>query len=185
MSKTSTERVELAKVGRPHGVYGDVRLYLFNADSEILEEGLTVYVRTERQVHELKIERYRQGPKFAMVKFKGIQGREGAESIKHGIVEVDFDLLPELDDDEFYLIEAIGYPVYVAAEEDGDPAADAPAIGTIDRFFETGANDVLVVKRHDGSELFVPYVEHAVSYVDVEAPAVVLQPLEIWTPADE
>ncbi|TXD34604.1 16S rRNA processing protein RimM [Lujinxingia vulgaris] len=184
MSTTPNEKVELAKVGRPHGVYGDVRLHLFNADSEVLDEGVQVTIKTDREELELTIERFRQGPKFAMVKFKGIQGREGAERIKHGIVSVDFDLLPELDDDEFYLMEVIGFPVVVATEEDGDAAEDAEPIGTIDRFFETGANDVLVVKRTDGSELFVPYVEHAVSYVDLEAPAVVLQPLEIWTPAD-
>jgi|SRR5690554_3909929 len=184
MSKPENDRVELAKVGRPHGVYGDVRLHLYNADSEVLDEGIKVYLKTEREELELTIEQYRRGPKFAMVKFKGIQGREGAERIKHGIVSVDFDLLPELDDDEFYLVESIGFPVFVASEEDGEPAEDAEAIGEIDRFFETGANDVLVVKRTDGTELFVPYVEHAVSYVDVEAPAVVLQPLEIWTPAD-
>ena len=178
-------RVAIGKIGRPHGVRGEARLFLFNPTSETVHPGLNAFLCPDRGSEvAVEVEKARYAAKFVIVKFKGIDGRQAIDEFKHAILEVDPDDLPELDDDQFYQVELLGAPVYVADEEDGDLPESGEAIGEVERFFDTGgANDVMVVRREDGSELLVPVVEHAISLLDVEDYLVILQPLEIWTPA--
>lgn len=178
-------RIAIGKFGRPHGVRGEVRLFPFNPESRTLTEGLRAFVcRNGEPLSEVEVEGARYTDRFIILKLVDIDDRNEADQLKHAHLEVSFDDLPELDDG-FYYVELIDAPVYVAPEEDADIDPDeAEPIGKVARFFATGANDVLVVDRHDDKKLFVPVVEHAVVYLDVDRWLVVLQPLEIWTPAD-
>lgn len=179
------QRVALGKLGRPHGVRGEIRLFLFNPESQTLVSGLDAYVRHEgRSAVPVEIEKARYAAKFVIVKFAGIDDRDEVDKFKHAHLEVSYEDLPELDEEAFYYVELVGSPVYVAAEEYGDIDDDAEPIGEVDRFFETGANDVLVVNR-DGDQLLVPMVEHAVSLLDLERSLVILQPLETWTAPED
>ena len=54
-------------------------------------------------------------------------------------------------------------------------------IGEVDGFFETGANDVMVVALSNGERLFVPMIEDAVAVLDLDD-GVVLQPADQWAP---
>ncbi len=180
-------RVALGKIGRPHGVRGEVRLFLFNPESETLIKGMRIFLAPDGlPPTEAVIEKIRYTPKFVILKFKGINGREAIDQFKHAHLEVEYDDLPDLDEDEFYHLDLIGFPVYLAAEENGELPEDTEPIGEVDRFFETGgANDVIVIRRNEDSELFVPVVEHAISFIDFDRELVVLQPLEIWTPREK
>ena len=178
-------RVPLGKIGRPHGVNGEVRLVLYNPDSDSLREGLTVYLTGEGTAGEktLKVTSVRRHKQFQLVTFQGIKHRDQVDAIKHLELSIDLADLPELDDEEFYHRDILGLPVYVTDEEDGELPEGAAPIGVVDRFFETGANDVLVVALDEGGTLFVPVIEQAISFIDLDEELVVLQPLDLWTPA--
>ncbi len=178
-------RVPIGKLGRPHGVRGEVRLFLFNSESTAVTPGLSAWLSglADSPV-EVEIEKARYAAKFVIVKFVGIDDRDDVDRFKHGHLELNYDDLPELDEDQFYLVELVELPVYVADEEFGGRPDAADPIGRVDRVFSTGANDVIVVDMDDGDELLVPLVEHAVDLIDFEEEVVVLQPLEIWTPAE-
>lgn len=185
MSEES-DRIALGKIGRPHGVNGEVRLFLFNPESETLSAGMEVFlVGDEADPKKVEIKQIRYTPKFVILKFAGINSRWEIDIFKHAHLEVSQEDLPELEEDEFYHVDLLGIPVYVADEEDGDLPDGAEPIGEVSRFFETGANDVFVVGRKGGKELFVPLVEHAVSLIDFEREVVVLQPLDLWTPPED
>ena len=182
---TESRRVALGKLGRPHGIRGEIRLFLFNPESRTLSEGLQgVVTREHAPPVDVTVEKARFTDRFVIVKFEEFDDRGDIDALKHGHFEVDYDELPDLDDDQFYYVDLEGAPVYVAEQEDGAPPSEADPIGVVDRFFATGANDVMVVAREHDDDLFVPLVEHAVAMLDFEAQRVVLQPLEIWAPAD-
>jgi 16S rRNA processing protein RimM len=183
MNEQDETLIPLGKIGRPHGTRGEVRLFLYNPDSDTLEEGVAVVVHSEDGARrDLLISRIRYVDKFAIVKFKGLSHCDQVEILKHGELSVDAALLPELEEDEFYHVELLDLPVYVAR---GQGLEDLVEFGTVLRLFETGANDVMVVARHNGEELFVPMIEAAVLDINVEEERVVLHPLEQWAPADE
>ena len=64
-----------------------------------------------------------------------------------------------LEDDEFYLYQAIGLRV---VSEDGD------LLGEVVEVIETGANDVYVVRGESG-EILLPAIDECVIDVDIEA----------------
>lgn len=181
----SPRRVSLAKIGRPHGIRGEVRVFPFNPDSQALRAGLHVHLRRKEQPDlTVEIEKARYAAKFIIVKFDGIDDRDEADELKHAQLEIDYDDLPELAEDQFYHVELVDAPVYVAKREGGGVPEDTDPVGQVDRFFATGSNDVLVVRLDNGEELLAPLVPHAVDLLDLDRHLVVLQPLEIWTPAD-
>ncbi len=181
-----SEHVAIGKLGRPHGVRGEIRVFPFNPNSETITEGLEVYLECDGDGPlATTVEQARYTDRFIITKFEDIDDRDVVDEFKHGRVFVDYDDLPKLDDDEFYYVDLVGAPVYVADTEDGDITEDDEPIGVVDRFFATGANDVLVVDRDDSDDLYAPLVEHAVSLLDFERQLIVLQPLEIWAPADD
>ncbi len=180
------ERVAIGKLGRPHGIRGEIRLFLFNPNSEALRPGLHATVRMpDGTATDVVVDQARYAKKFVILKLQGLSGREDADALKHGQLEIDYDDLPELDDDAFYYLDLVGASVFEAPEVDTiDLDDDAQPLGTVDRFFETGANDVMVVDRGEQKDLFVPLVEHAVALLDLDAHQVILQPLETWTAPD-
>lgn len=179
-------RVVLGKLGRPHGVKGEVRFFPFNDETQSLQAGLRGQLEGAGQPPlEVEVEQVRHSPKFAIVKFDQFRFRDEVDAYKHAKFHVLYDELPPLeDDDDFYHVELMGAPVYLADSEDGDPPEDAEPIGEVKRFFATGANDVMVVTLSTGKELLVPLVEHAVVALDLDDHLVILQPFQIWTPED-
>ncbi len=176
----SDHRVAIGKLGRPHGIRGEIRLFPFNPNSHTVTDGLHASVSREDVPDlDVTVEKARYTDKFIIVKFEEFDDRGDVDELKHGHLKVSYDDLPELEDDRFYYVELEGAPVYVAPEEDGELADDAEPMGVVDRFFETGANDVMVVNTDDGDDLFVPLVEHAVVLLDFQEGRVILQPLEI------
>ncbi len=186
MSEKPT-RIALGKLGRPHGVRGEVRLFPFNPASRTLSEAMIATItRDGQELMEAEVERARYADRFIILKLDGVDDRDEADALKHAHLEVDYEDLPELEEGQFYYIELVGAPVYVAPDENVDIDEDkTDAIGVVERFFATGANDVMVVDRDGDDALFVPLVEHAVFVLDFERHLVVLQPLEIWAPADD
>jgi len=183
MDEQDGKLILMGKIGRPHGQRGEVRLFLYNHDSDTLDEDMPVVIISEKgdqSGHVIESIRYLD--KFALIKFKGVSHRDCVDALKHGEIAVDSALLPELEDDQFYHAELIDLPVYIAADEGRE---NPELFGRISRFFETGANDVFVVERPDGSEFFVPMIENAICDIDTDEARVLIWPLERWAAAED
>lgn len=171
------ERITIGRFGRAHGVRGEVRFFSQNPESDFLKVGLRVFVRRDGQETVLTVAKVRHAAKFDIVGLEDIDGRDQAEALTNLDVSVDREALPELEQGEFYLRDLVGCEVAILIDEQG---ATRP-IGQVGGFFETGANDVMVVEFSGGETLFVPMVDHAVAAVDPDQ-GVVLYPLEQWAP---
>lgn len=83
-----------------------------------------------------------------VVQLDGVHVREDAMALAGATVTVDRGCLPTLGRGEYYWTDLIGLAV---------TNLQGVSLGTVDRLFETGANDVLVV-RDGETERLVPYV---------------------------
>jgi len=171
------QRVQVGSFGRAHGVRGESRYFPVNPDSDLLEDGMWVYVRRGDSDLELTVSKVRHAAKFDIVAFDEIDGRDAAERLTNLEVFVDADALPEPDEDEFYQRDLVGLDVAILESVDGP----SRLIGEVDGFFETGANDVMVVALSNDERLFVPMIEGAVAALDLEE-GVLLQPADQWAP---
>lgn len=164
---TEEEWIEWATTGRPHGVHGEIRLFLHNPDSELLDEVSSVrLVGPDGRVLVTTLTSLRPGPKSAIARFAGVAGREAADSWKNAAVEVPASLFPELSDEEWYAFELEGLSVF---RPDGSPW------GVVESLTEYGAGDILVIRR-GGDVEFLPFAEPYVVEVDLDARTITVDP---------
>jgi 16S rRNA processing protein RimM len=168
--------VEVAQIGRVHGLRGELRVRPINPDSELLRPGrrfrAVVGAPPKRQPAEpvaeqterdLVIEQARcTGSQDWLVKFVGIDQREVAAALTNSKLLIRREDMPEPDPDEegVYLSDLVG----LAAR---DP--NGRDLGTLQGFFFNGAHDVAVVVRSSGQEILVPFLDDTLIDVDVAA----------------
>ncbi|MDP8999188.1 MAG: ribosome maturation factor RimM [Myxococcota bacterium] len=163
--------VPLAEIARPHGVRGEVRLRLFNQDSDLLLELDGVLVRLpDGAEHEVSIESARRANDAILVKLSSIDDRDRAAELRGAHVCVRRKDFPPLEEGEFYACDVEGSRVVVDAAE--GPGRE---IGRVRAVRSQPGPDVLVVEAADGGDPWeVPLVAHFVRSVDVAAKIVTL-----------
>jgi len=94
----------------------------------------------------------RQG-KGLVVQLKGVDDRTAAEALAQADILMPKESLPELSDDEYYWHELEGLTVFTQSGE---------RLGQVSYLFETGANDVMVVRGDndaiDKRERLLPFL---------------------------
>jgi 16S rRNA processing protein RimM len=98
-----------------------------------------------------ELERGQQQGKGLVVKLKGIDNREQAAILIKNDILVERQALPEIEEDEYYWHDLVGLSVRTV---------EGVSLGVVSHLFETGANDVLVVRETDGDkrERLLPWV---------------------------
>jgi 16S rRNA processing protein RimM len=157
------EMVVLAKIGSTYGLIGELKLYVL---SESVQELLSyeqwwIKKPNSKHWHELKDEEvYRHGSKL-LIKIAGIHSPEEASFYTNAEIAVPRKNLPELSQHEHYWVDMVGLSV---ENEVGD------FFGKVSYILETGANDVLVLKKESSdapdSECLIPFVAAYILDVD-------------------
>ena len=170
-----SEHVVIGKVGAPHGVSGEVRVFSFTEPLANIMDFENFHLRSksvagnEKSWSPVTIDKIHRHKSFFVVRFSGVNDRDAASSLTHSELSVLRTDLAELDDDDVYWNDLIGACVY---------NQECVSLGIVKGFMETGANDVLVVRNTDGKEHLVPYVEQFVLDVDTNENRVVVD----WDP---
>jgi 16S rRNA processing protein RimM len=113
--------VSLGAVTRPHGVRGELRVHLFNADSELLTTLSRVHLRDSAgQLREYSVRSARRAPKTWLLALDGVTTPELAEALRDHEVCILRSELPAPSGDEFYLADAVGLPVMRAGVRVGE-----------------------------------------------------------------
>jgi 16S rRNA processing protein RimM len=135
--------IPLAEVARPHGVWGEVRLKIYNSDSELLLEQSEVLVRLPNEKERLmQFESIRGADQgFLLAKFRGVDSRDAADLLRGASICVERHRFPPLEEGEFYVCDVIGARLVGPAGE----------IGVIQDFVTYPTADVLVVRLGSGT----------------------------------
>lgn len=138
------KRVALAAVAGAHGVKGELRLKLF-ADSV---DSLARHKHFHVGGRELALKDIKDGGKTAIARFEGISDRTAAEALRGSLVEIDRDLLPPLEEGEYYHADLVGLP---CVDEAGK------SVGTVVAVENFGAGDLLEVEPTSGKPSLIPF----------------------------
>jgi 16S rRNA processing protein RimM len=162
--------VPLAEVARPHGVKGELRLRLFNAESDVLLEQDEVLVRTsEGEEHEVSVERARRADDAILIKLFSVDDRNRAEDLRGAQICVRRRDFPEASDGEFYAIDVVGSEVRVAGER----------VGVVAELITYPSIEVFLVHADDAKgDWEVPLTEMFIKRVDVASKLVELHTLD-------
>lgn len=161
--------VPLAEVARPHGVRGEVRLKLFNRESDVLLSVDEVLVRLPEGggEHEVSVDGARRADAAILLKLHSVDDRDRAEEIRGALICARRRDFPELDPGEFYACDVEGAAVFLGADR----------IGEVVELLSYPAAEALLVRGDDGDRE-VPLVSAYVASVDVGARRVELASLE-------
>jgi 16S rRNA processing protein RimM len=159
------KRICVGRIGAPHGVRGEVKLWPFTADPlAIARYGELVTSDGSRR---FEIEALRPARDHVVARLKGVRDRTAAEALRNLELFVPRDRLPAIDaPDEFYHADLVGL---TALARDGD------TLGTIVAVHNYGAGDLLELKPRDAGEtVLVPFTEPTVPKIDIAAGTVVI-----------
>jgi 16S rRNA processing protein RimM len=163
--------VPLAEIARPHGVRGELRLRLFNRQSDLLLELDEVLVRfPDGEEDEVSVEGARRANDAILMKLHSVDDRDHAEQLRGALVcarRADF---PPLEDGEFYACDIEGARVVVETAE-----GTQRDVGLVRALRTYPSTNVLVVDAADGGRPWeVPLVGEVVRSIDVSAGVVTL-----------
>ncbi len=158
MSSDHTDQfVEIGVVGRPHGIRGEMRVFLHNPKSEHVSSLKNILIKLDGEVRPYAIRNVRRASDHYILSLKDVTTREQAQQFKGGVLYVERDSLPEPDADEFYVDDLVGLEAW-----DGDAL-----LGKVSSSREAGGIEVVNVMGDD-QEMEIPLVEDFVIEVDIK-----------------
>jgi len=143
-----------------HGMRGGLKLVSYAESLGVFTAGLplrAVGANGEETVYEVR--EFRPQGRGAVLFLGGVTHRSRAEALAGCDLFIDKAMLPALAEGTYYWADLIGLEVV---------ARDGRFLGRLESIFETGSNDVYVVKGA-GGEILVPALKSVVKAVDLTA----------------
>lgn len=161
-------QVVVARIGRPHGIKGEVSVEVRTDDPEgRLAPGTTVLTDPAAS-GPLTIAGGRVHSGRLLLTFDRVDDRSAAEALRGVLLVADVDPAERPEDpDEFYDHQLVGLAV---------ETVDGAAVGALTEVLHLPGQDVLAVRTVDGREVLVPFVAEIVPTVDVDGGRVVIDP---------
>jgi 16S rRNA processing protein RimM len=152
----------LGRITRPHGVRGELRVQIFTDYPERVNELGHVFLGkdvNDKRVKSYEVVKMRMHKAHGLLTLEGVNSREAADRMRKLYVMVQFEDAVPLQEDEFYLFQAVGLRVQT---EDGQ------LLGTVKKVLQTGANDVYVVDSPEYGDILFPITEETLIKHDIE-----------------
>lgn len=157
---SSVRYVAVGRVGRPHGVRGEVRLDPMGG----LPEGLRGYTRfyiarRGGAIRPIELESHRAHSRLLIAKFAGYDTPETARGLTGSLLYVDRSEMPALGEGEYYHADLLDCRL---KDEQGRD------LGRVVDVFRAGVHDVLVIESGGGRDWMLPVVAEWVLSMDLE-----------------
>ena len=169
--------VLVGRIGRPHGIAGEVSVAVLTDSPELrFVEGTEFVTEHEGRRGSLRLASVRPDRDRLLLTFDGVTDRDQARLLAGTLLlaQVDRDE-PTDDPDEFHDHQLIGL---TARDVDGT------VLGDVTDVLHMPMQDLLVLD-HGGREVLVPFVQAVVPHVDVASQTVIVDPPAGLLDADE
>ncbi|MCI8373134.1 MAG: ribosome maturation factor RimM [Lachnospiraceae bacterium] len=151
--------LQVGGIANTHGIRGEVKVFPTTDDPKRFCELDKVKLDTGRGYLELEIEHVKFFKQFVILKFKGIDNINDIEKYKGKGLWITREQAVELEEDEYFIMDLIGIPVY---------NEDMQKIGCMKDVMTTGANDVYIIEKEDGRELLLPAIKECILEVNIQ-----------------
>lgn len=172
MHTPAGERLRVARIGKPHGLKGEVTVQLFTDEpAERLAPGAQLIREPGANTQDttsttLTVRSQRWNKKICLLGFDEISERNGAEALRGSVLFIDVaEEAPE--DDQWYSHQLEGFSCV--------DTEDQP-LGTVAELLPGPAQDLLVIDTDAGEQVMVPFVEELVPHIDAQARTILLDP---------
>ena len=151
--------LEIGQIVNTFGIKGMVKVVPFTDDIERFDELKKVYIVNKNSRKQYEIEEIKYHKNVVLIKFKGIEKVEEAENFRNYYLEIERKDAKQLEENTYYIVDLIGLDVYTDEEK---------YLGKLDDVFNTGSNDIYVVKDELGKQILLPAIQDVIKKVDLE-----------------
>ena len=153
------QELQVGVITQTHGIRGEVKVFPTTDDANRFKKLKEVIVETGKERLTMEIESVKFFKQFAILKFKGYDSINDIEKYKNAKLLVTRDKAVRLRKDEYFVADLIGMQVVT---EDG------ASFGCLKDVMATGANDVYVITREDGTEVLIPAIKECILQINME-----------------
>lgn len=158
--------VPVGEVMGAHGVRGELKVKNHNPESDLLLELEDVFLQQgAAEPERRRVLDARSHGKGLIMRLAGCKDRDQAKALYGAQLAVPRTAFPEPEEDEFYLVDAIGARAYLS---------DGQEIGVVESFRAYPTVDVFCVRSNDRSLREVPLIPPYLVSVDTAAGRVVV-----------
>ena len=153
-----TKYLKIGQIVNTFGIKGMVKIKPFTDDIRRFDRLKKVYIK-KNNVEEYEIEEVKYHKDMVLIKFKGVENPEQANLLRNYYLLVNREEEEPLEEGRYYIVDMIGIEVYTD---------EGKLLGILDDIFNTGSNDVYVVKDELGKQTLLPAIKEVIKSVDIE-----------------
>ncbi len=161
--------LELGQIVNTKGLKGEVKINSFTEDNTKFERISKVFIKRKETLKEYEIEKVGYNKNQVIIKFKNINTVEEAETLRNSYIVVDREIFGKLPEGVYYIADLIGLEVYTENNE---------YLGKVDDIFNTGSNDIYVVKDDLGKQKLLPGIDEVIKKIDLEEGKIIVNLIE-------
>ncbi len=168
--------ISLARIGKAHGLGGEVKIDILGRTAGALDEARSVFVGpTQLDARLMVVESLRGRAGRPILKLRGINGPEEARALGGSKLFLPRGAFPPPGEGEFYQVDLVGMRV----------DAEGESLGTVEEVVETPAFDLLIVSGSDpnSEERLVPFTRAVLKEVSPAEGVIRVRPPRFWEAA--
>ena len=154
-----TKYLEIGQIVNTFGVKGMMKIVPFTDDVRRIDNLETIYIEEQGVKKEYRIEEVKYHKNLVLLKLNGIDTMDSAEELKQCYIYIDREKEEPLEEGIYYIVDLIGLEVYT---DDGN------LLGNVEDIYNTGSNDIYVVKNKEKKEILLPGIADVIKKVDLE-----------------
>ncbi len=166
------EYIAIGKIGAPRGLKGEVRIQLYNTQSQILKKTRFIYLKAGFSFQKKKVLSFNTQGKFFFMTLENYSSPEDIKTLQGEEIFVSRDQLPLKEKNEFYVHELIGMQV---CDEQGE------YIGEVRGIENYGSADILKVYSQvseNPKEYLIPWIPDLLVQVDEVGRKIIIRKME-------
>ena len=162
------KEIIIGKIVAPHGVRGDIRILPLTEKPDLFLDLEYLLLEGGKK---LTVKNARFQKRMILVTTKEVTSMNEAELLRDKNIYIKAEDLPELEEDEFYVADLVGIPVY---------DLEGNQIGTFKDSLSTGSNDVYIIAVPGAKDILVPALKEYFKEINLAEKRIVVK-LPEWT----
>ena len=160
-----TKYLEIGQIVNTFGIKGIVKVKPFTDNIERFSNLEKIYIKNKSGQTEYKIQEVKYHKNMVLVKFEGIENPEQADLLRNSYLIVDRETEEPLEAGRYYIVDMIGLDVFTDDNE---------YLGKLEDIYNTGSNDIYVVKNELGKQILLPAIEDVIKSIDMDNKKVIV-----------
>ena len=163
------KRLEIGQIVNTFGIKGQVKVVPFTDDITQFDTLKQIYIEKRKNLELFEIEKSNYHKNMIILKLKGIDTPEQAESLRNCYIKINRKDARKLPEGTYFIVDLIGLDVYTDEEK---------LLGTLEDIYNAGSSDIYVVRTSEGKQILLPAIKDVIKKVDIENKKVIVHIIE-------